>query len=174
MNHFVCSLPFLAEVNVRPKGMMVARPWDHSRSFGIPVVTVTKPSNSYVPEGTTVLIPTYGLQRNPRYFAPLADIFVPERWLPTSKQLELEPAIFKDQSKVVQNLDAFMPFSAGPANCVGKNLALMEMRMVVCLIMQKYDMRFEDGFHPKQWEDDIHDFFITLKGRLPVVLTPRK
>jgi len=106
MNHFVCSLPFLAEVNVRPKGMMVARPWDHSRSFGIPVVTVTKPSNSYVPEGTTVLIPTYGLQRNPRYFRPPRWYFVPERWLPTSKQLELEPAIFKDQSKVVQNLDA--------------------------------------------------------------------
>jgi len=135
---------------------------------------VTKPSDSNVPEGTTIFIPSYGLHRDPSYFAPLTDTFVPERWLPLDKQLELEPGIFKDQSKVVQNLDAFIPFSTGPANCVGKNLAWMEMRMVVCLTMQKYDIRFEDGFQPKQWEDDMRDFFVTMKGELPVILTPRK
>jgi cytochrome P450 len=131
-------------------------------------------SPSYIPEGTTTFIPTYCLQRDPCNFSPLPDNFLPERWLPAEKQLELELAIFKDQSKVVHNLDAFIPFSTGPSNCVGKNLAWMEMRMLVCLMLQRYDMQFEEGYCPKLWEDDIQDYFVMMKGRLPIVLAPRK
>jgi cytochrome P450 len=70
-------------------------------------------------------------------------------------------------------MSAFIPFSFGPANCVGKNLAYQEMRMVICVLMQKFDMRFEDGFDVKSWEVDMLDYFVTIKGKLPVVLTPR-
>jgi len=45
--------------------------------------------------------------------------------------------------------------------------------MVICVLMQKFDMRFEDGFDVKSWEVDMLDYFVTIKGKLPVVLTPR-
>lgn len=88
--------------------------------------------------------------------------------------MEFEPVLFKDQSSVVLDTNAFVPFSFGPSNCVGKNLAWMEMRMTVCMIMQKFDIKLADGFHPERWEEDILDFFVMMKGKLPVVLTPRK
>ncbi|KAF9468211.1 cytochrome P450 [Collybia nuda] len=127
-----------------------------------------------VPEGTAAFVPFYVLHRDPRCFAPFPDSFIPERWLPAEKQIELEPGLFKDQSKVVTDVNSFLSFSTGPSNCVGKNLAWMEMRMLACLLLQKFDMRFEDGYNPKRWEEEMLDYFVMLKGRLPIVLTPRK
>ena len=147
--------------------------WDHSKcSHDVSELVLT--STSYIPENTTAFISHYCLHRDPRCFAPFTDSFIPERWLSVEKQMELEPTIFKHQSKVTLNMNAFIPFSVGPSNCVGKNLAWMEMRMLVCLMMQKYEMRFEEGFRPEQWEHEMEDYFIMMKGRLPIVLTPRK
>ncbi|KAF8896562.1 cytochrome P450 [Infundibulicybe gibba] len=127
----------------------------------------------FLPEGTTAFIPFFCLHRDPRNFSPLADSFLPERWLPFEQQMVLEPGIFKDQSNVVLNTNAFIPFSTGPSNCVGRNLAWIKMRMLVCLVMHKFDMRFEEGYNLMEWENNILDFFVMMKGRLPVVLTPR-
>lgn len=129
---------------------------------------------SYIPENTTAFIPFYALHRDPRNFAPLPNTFLPERWLPADEQIKLEPAIFTDQSRVVHNSDAWIPFSTGPSACVGKTLAWMEMRMLVCLMMQKYEMQFEEGYRLSQWEDDMKDYHVMVRGRLPIVLTPRK
>lgn len=131
-------------------------------------------NQSYLPEGNSAFIPTYTLQRDPRYFSPLADSFIPERWLPEGKRMELEPKIFGTGQEFIHNTAAFIPFSAGPTNCAGKNLAWMEMRMVLALIMQRLDMRLEDGYNPQQWYDDMQDQFVTMKGVLPTILTPRK
>lgn len=48
------------------------------------------------------------------------------------------------------------------------------MRMLACLILQKFDMRFADGYDPKRWEEEMLDYFVMLKGKLPIVLIPRK
>ncbi|KAF5379710.1 hypothetical protein D9615_005671 [Tricholomella constricta] len=133
---------------------------------------------SYVPKGTSTFIPFFSLHRDPRCFSPLPDAFLPERWLPPAQQAELEPGLFTDteqeNSTVVLNANAFIPFSVGPSNCVGKNLAWMEMRMLVCRLVQAFEMRFGEGYDPGRWEEDMLDYFVTIKGRLPVVLTPRK
>lgn len=42
------------------------------------------------------------------------DTFLPERWY--------------SQEEKVKHKDAFAPFSMGPFGCIGKNLALMELR----------------------------------------------
>ena len=70
-------------------------------------------------------------------------------------------------------MDAFVPFSYGPANCVGKFLALQEMRIVVCYVVQKLDMRFADGYESGKWLEDLKEYSILIRGRLPVVVTPR-
>jgi len=119
------------------------------------------------------LVPPYTLHRDPRYFSPLPDSFVPERWLSQQDQLRLEPVLFKDQNELVLRSDCFIPFSFGPFNCVGKNVAWMEMRMVVCLVMQRFEIKLAEGYQVERWEEDISDYFVMTKGELPVVLTPR-
>ena len=121
---------------------------------------------SFVPEGTAAFVHFYSLQRDPRYFSPSPDAFYPERWLPTSAG---------GLDKVVLNKDAFIPFSHGPSNCVGKNLAIQEMRLVVSVLMQTFEMKLgvKNGFVAGDWEKDFEDMFVARKGRLPVSLTRR-
>ena len=78
---------------------------------------------------------------------------------------------------VSTNLSAFIPFSYGPANCAGKNLATLEMRTVVSLLMRRFDMRFGDdgseSYNPSRWEEEGEDWFVFKNGMLPVVLNCR-
>jgi len=127
----------------------------------------------FIPEGTDVLIHTYSLQRDPRNFLPSPDMFIPERWLPVEERAALEPQIFGKDTEVIHNIAAFIPFSFGPSNCIGKQLAYQEMRTVVCMMMAKFDMRFSDDYDPSVWESDLQDYFLTIKGELPVIFSLR-
>ncbi|RDB16849.1 hypothetical protein Hypma_002466 [Hypsizygus marmoreus] len=127
----------------------------------------------FLPEGTTALIHTYTLQRDERNFSPLPDKFIPERWLSEKEQVLLEPGLFKDRKHVVCNTTAFIPFSYGPADCIGKRLALQDMRMVICAILQRFELRFKAGFNVESWEDEMFDYFMVKKANLPVVVTLR-
>jgi hypothetical protein len=77
---------------------------------------------SFVPEGTSAVVHTYSLQRSPTNFSPMPDTFLPERWLDSDEQRALESKIFCE-NVVIHNTAAFIPFSVGPSNCVGRNLA---------------------------------------------------
>lgn len=136
------------------------------------IVKLTR-HQSYVPECTSVFIPTYLLHRDERYFSPAPDSFVPERWMSLEDRVKLRPDLFQNESEFRLETSAYIPFSFGPENCVGKKLAWMLIRMLTCLIISNFDLEFEKGYNPLQWETDIQDFFTIQKGRLPVVLTPR-
>lgn len=142
-------------------------------------------------------MPPYALARDPRYFSPNPDTFWPDRWLYSSNSNEskgaLAPVWFEDKTthvfglglenssssliddedEVVTNTAAFIPFSFGPANCAGRNLALVEMRIVVALLIQRFEMRFSQGYDPSRWEEETEDFYILKTGKLPIILTPR-
>ena len=119
-------------------------------------------------------MPPYVISRDPKYFSPAPNTFWPDRWLPNPSLATLPSNVaVTEKGPVVTNTTAFIPFSHGPANCAGKGLALMEMRLVVALMMQRFEMRFADGYEPCRWEEDLHDFFVMMNGKLPVVLTPR-
>ena len=87
-------------------------------------------------------IHTITLHRDPRNFNPFTDEFWPERWLIAQGSMELPSSILK--TDFVHNTAAFIPFSygwslwleiegrhlthrflVGPANCVGKPLAIL-------------------------------------------------
>lgn len=124
------------------------------------------------------------MHRDPRYFSPLPDTFWPDRWLPAEERSYELPGRSDKQGKenirelgpsdVILEKAAFIPFSFGPSGCVGKSLAYQEIRMVVSLLMQTFDMRLAEGYNPQQWEKDIEDRFIAHKGTLPVVCTSRR
>jgi len=127
----------------------------------------------FIPEGNNAFIHTYSLHRDPRYFSPFPDSFLPERWLSEKQRTALEPNIFSSQEKYIHNTDAFIPFSTGPTSCPGKNLAWMEMRMAVSVIISRFDLQLDPSYDLQKWYEDIHDYFSMAKGPLPTLLSPR-
>ena len=76
-------------------------------------------------------------------------------------------------SALVHNRNAFIPFSFGPANCVGKNLAMMELRGVTCAFMHRFDLTQAKGFDLDTWEPSLLDYGVTTRGQLWVQLKLR-
>lgn len=115
-----------------------------------------------MPEGTGIYVPPYVYNRDPRYFSPNPDLFWPERWLKA-----------KNDPTITHNMNAYLSFSAGPANCVGKPLALIEMRIALAALLHAFDMRFAEGYDSRMWVDGLGDWLVTTRGALPVVLERR-
>ncbi|OOF98988.1 hypothetical protein ASPCADRAFT_127569 [Aspergillus carbonarius ITEM 5010] len=59
--------------------------------------------------------------------------FIPERWLPECKNDPSSP-FYRDNRDVVQ------PFSVGPRNCIGRNLAYAEMRVILARVLWNFDI----------------------------------
>ena len=107
----------------------------------------------------------WSLHRDSRNFSH-AESFYPDRWL-------IAEGLEQSKEKLVHNSNAFIPFSFGPANCVGKNLALQEMRMVICHIMQTLELRFPEGYDPMEWDRQLEDRLVMKIGSLPVIAQRR-
>jgi len=83
-----------------------------------------------IPKGHVILINTYGIHRDPRFF-PDPERFDPERFSP-----ENEKAIPKY---------AYLPFGGGRRVCIGNAFALMEAKLVVATIAQRFDLALAPG-----------------------------
>lgn len=114
---------------------------------------------TFIPGNTIVQIPMHTQSRDPRNFVQ-PNSFIPERW--TTK------------SELVLNPGNSIPFSVGPYGCVGKQLALTELRYVISQIVNRYDVRFADGQTAKQFALDKKDNFTLACGKLELVFTERK
>jgi cytochrome P450 len=112
-----------------------------------------------------VQVPPYVIHRDPRYFFPNPDKFWPERWL--------KQDLDDNNVNIILDRNAFIPFSIGSANCAGKPLAMIELRLMTCLIVRTFELSFEDGYDPSRWEEGILDRFLMVKGKLPVKLRKR-
>ncbi|WAO92242.1 Hypothetical protein NCS54_00974100 [Fusarium falciforme] len=111
----------------------------------------------YIHEGTTVDIWHWAVYRNPDHFAQPND-FIPERWLGDTR--------FNNDAK-----QALQPFSIGPRDCIGKNLAHAEMRLILARLAWNFDIRLAaDSF---DWESRCESYFLWQKGPVNVYLTPR-
>ncbi|KAJ7024287.1 cytochrome P450 [Mycena alexandri] len=119
-------------------------------------------ADRFIPEYTQIYIPPYSLHRSAENFFPAPDKFDPDRWLR------------QQNSDEVFNLAAFIPFSAGAANCVGKSLAWREMLMVSSSVLKKFELRFADNFRSENWLENLQDVFVTsIGGPLLVELSHR-
>ncbi|MBX3086601.1 MAG: cytochrome P450 [Anaerolineae bacterium] len=82
-----------------------------------------------IPAGTLIGVSTYAMHRNPKFF-PDPEAFDPERF---SK--EREAAIPKY---------AYLPFGGGPRVCIGNSFAMMEIRLAIATILQRYQLTVEN------------------------------
>ncbi|EMD34266.1 hypothetical protein CERSUDRAFT_107483 [Gelatoporia subvermispora B] len=124
------------------------------------------------PEGTRTYLHLFSMQRDARNFAPNPESYWLDRWLIASGRMTASDAGIDGRS-FVHNREAFIPFSFGRANCVGKNLALQEMRMTTCLIMQRLELQFALGYDPESYLPGLRDFFVTKKPPLFVSVKVR-
>ncbi|MCJ1386466.1 hypothetical protein MMC17_009592 [Xylographa soralifera] len=91
-----------------------------------------------VPDGTVVGIPMWSTFQSSANFTKPNE-FHPERWQPQSS------GRFND------NKAAFQPFSTGPANCIGQNLARYELRVILCRLFWRYNVVVPDGQMMLDW-----------------------
>lgn len=136
--HILNNLPFTIAVI---KETLRLFPVVTTTRQGISGFTITSPSGQEFPtERCLVWGNHHGLQRNPLYW-PQPDEFLPKRWL-VQEGDPLHP---------VKN--AWRPFEFGPRTCIGQELAMMEMKMI--LVMTLRDLQIEGAFaewdrlHPK-------------------------
>ncbi|MFQ3535113.1 MAG: cytochrome P450 [Aggregatilineales bacterium] len=78
-----------------------------------------------LPKGSNVFISTYVMHRDPRYF-PEPERFLPERFSP-----EREASIPRY---------AYLPFGAGPRICIGNSFAMLEARLLLATIAQRFKL----------------------------------
>ena len=131
---------------------------------------------SYVPAGTAIDIPLYSLFRSSKYFNPDPDEFRPERFLTANtKGIRKKGQGTENEGfcTTAKNFSAFIPFSYGPANCVGRSLAIIELRAVTALMIRHFDMKLADGYDPDTWQKELKDWYIMHVGALPVNLALR-
>ncbi|GLA93460.1 hypothetical protein AtubIFM61612_010657 [Aspergillus tubingensis] len=110
----------------------------------------------YMPGNTAVSVHHWATYRNPRNFTR-PDDFLPERW-------GNDPQFAGDDKA------AFQPFSFGPRNCLGKNLAYHEMRLILAKVLYHYDLNLAP--ESVGW-DKQNTWTLWQKNRLMVQLTPR-
>jgi len=85
-------------------------------------------SGEYFPEGTVLSVPSYSIHRDRKIWGDDVEVFRPERWFE------------RDQADVQKT---FNPFSIGPRACLGRNLAFLELQIIIASIMRRYDIVLE-------------------------------
>jgi cytochrome P450 len=129
---------------------------------GLPRVT-SKEGNvicdRYVPANTAVYVTQWAAYSSASNFAE-PHIFVPERWMKNP------PAKYaNDNKKVLQ------PFSVGPRNCIGRNLAYAEMRLILGRMLWNFDLELQPD--SQTWSSQ-KIWLLWKKTPLRVKLIPRK
>ncbi|KAI0197963.1 cytochrome P450 [Astrocystis sublimbata] len=90
----------------------------------------------HIPGGTIVSVPQYVVHRDTAVYGEDAHIFRPERWLeadePTLRLMERN----------------FLAFGRGTRACVGRDLAMLQLRMILTNVLKTFDIRFTHPENP--------------------------
>ncbi|EGZ17537.1 hypothetical protein PHYSODRAFT_499752 [Phytophthora sojae] len=113
----------------------------------------TLSDGTFVPAGSAIALANYAMGRMPQVWGPDAEEFKPERWIDPSTWKLIAVSAYK-----------FASFNAGPRMCLGMNLAMLEMKLVVAGLLSKFHI---EVLNP---ENVTYDVSLTLpvKGALTV------
>ncbi|KAI9323421.1 cytochrome P450 [Dichotomocladium elegans] len=110
----------------------------------IPVVPITyrqsiedlNLAGYFIPKNTYTVIPLVAIHHDKRIWGDDAEVFRPSRWdeVPASKVTPYE----------------YLPFLAGGRKCIGYRFALAELKIILGLLLTKYQFFEKPGFEVKQ------------------------
>lgn len=137
--HILNRLPFTLAVI---KETLRLFPVASSTRLGEPGVSVVAEDDRVYPtEECLVWSSPHTIQRSPDFW-PRPDDFIPDRWL-------MQPG-----HELYPIKGAWRPFEFGPRNCIGQELALLEMKTVLVLAIRQFhfSMPYDewDQLHPKK------------------------
>lgn len=99
----------------------------------------------FLPAGSPLQVHLQAIHRNPSLWPD------PLKYDPSRFLQETPPAPF-----------TFVPFIAGPRNCLGQHLALLESKMVVSMLLQRYDFRLMIKDSQRKGTDPRHRYMIPV------------
>jgi cytochrome P450 len=103
-----------------------------------------------------VSIHQYATYRYPSNFKN-PDQYIPERWISAEYSSD--------------NRSALQPFSVGPRNCIGKNMAYHEMRLVITKLLWNFDFKLTEG--SRGWAEGQRVFSLWEKRPLELIVKIR-
>ena len=103
-----------------------------------------------LPRGWLAFVIPYVLHRLPAFW-PDPEVFDPERFRPERSA---------DRPKF-----AYLPFGAGPRQCIGNHFALIEAQLIVATLAQRYRLHLVPGHRVEPWP------LITLRPRFGMPMT---
>lgn len=79
-----------------------------------------------IPTGANIVMPVYSIHRNEKYFENPEE-FKPERF---------------DTERTNENQSpyTYIPFSAGPRNCIGQKFAMYELKSIISKIIRNFEL----------------------------------
>ncbi|KAL7619606.1 hypothetical protein AAE478_010147 [Parahypoxylon ruwenzoriense] len=126
--HLLYSLPYtLGVIKETLRLYPLAATVRDSEKFPGFYLTVPGSSTRYPMNGFGPWLSSPGIQRNPDYW-PRPNEFLPERWT------------VAEGDPLYAAKEAWVPFSLGPRNCIGMELAMIELRLVSVLIARTFDI----------------------------------
>ena len=112
------------------------------------------PDGSRVVKGANILFCPYTMGRDETRWGPTAKEFNPDRW----DAMEEKPTPYE------------MPvFQAGPRICPGRQMALVETKLLMCRLLQQFEFQLELKHAPEYEVMTV----LVMKGGLPVRVTRR-
>lgn len=109
-------------------------------------------SGHWLPAGIFVSASGYASNRSTLNFLNAPSAFDPSRWLSDSAS-SAETSLLKSSSLTPSS--AFNPFSLGPRNCIGRNLAYLEMRLILTHLLWTFELeadgRIGEWAEQKSW-----------------------
>lgn len=88
------------------------------------------PDGTFVPEGTNIALVYHAMARMPSVWGQDAASFVPERFIDA-----------QTGDMIKQSSGKFSAFNTGPRVCVGRNLAMMEMKIFVACVVSRFHLQ---------------------------------
>ena len=101
------------------------------------------------------------------FIIPYAIHRLPELWRDPAT---FDPERFSPERSVEHQKYSYIPFGAGPRQCIGNHFALMEAHLLVATLAQRYRLRLAPGRPIEPWP------LITLRPRfgLPMIIERRR
>jgi len=116
------------------------------------------PNGYRVKKGDFIIWSAYLMGRLEEYWdKPLE--FLPERWFGDNG----------GKKNPIHNQPPFMPFQIGPRICLGINMAYLEIKILTCLILQKYQLLLA----PKHVVKGITSLTLNTKYGMKMIITKR-
>ncbi|KAH7311409.1 putative cytochrome P450 [Stachybotrys elegans] len=113
---------------------------------------------TFIPGNMHVWTPQYVIGRSEiAYERPYE--FIPERWYS-------KPGMIKEKA-------GYAPFSTGPYGCIGRPLALMQLRLVIADCITKFDIGYPKGHDGSGFIDNVKDRFTWGLAELILCFRPR-